>query len=291
MAVGHVGYTTVGYLGVWLFPCLSLFYFWLHQAQLELLHEKAGQHTVMVRRSFPAFDSIGGLRMALSIKIKVRGCPTLSFVPPSCVPRNVFPSFNDCSLPMIHAYIYNTTYEVRLFPDVVHVRWGEAREQTKRPTPVQHEHYICGCRAMLSLPLITTACAHPLNRSSSPPRCAICFIYLSIFAGSPNQEKGGPAQGGRLEHRSRPHGSPLQLELPPLSSGLGQNRSHLRVSCLPRRSRRHTNVDACHVRRENSCVYLLYRMTFGFAPRAHADIVRAPRCCILVGRFRVMLRT
>lgn len=157
-------------------------YFWLHQAQLELLHEKAGQHTVMVRRSFPAFDSIGGLRMALSIKIKVRGCPTLSFVPPSCVPRNVFPSFNDCSLLMIYTCIYLQYYiQDSLFPDVVHVRWGEAREQTKQSlTPVPHEHYICGCRAMLSLPLITTACAHPLNRSSSPSRCAICrFIYLS----------------------------------------------------------------------------------------------------------------
>ena len=44
----------------------------MYQAQVELLHEKAGHHTVMVRRSFPAFNSIGGLRTALSIKIKVR---------------------------------------------------------------------------------------------------------------------------------------------------------------------------------------------------------------------------
>ncbi|CAM9402424.1 unnamed protein product, partial [Hapterophycus canaliculatus] len=42
----------------------------VQRAQLELLHEKAGQYGVMVRRSFPTFDSIGGLRMALSMKIK-----------------------------------------------------------------------------------------------------------------------------------------------------------------------------------------------------------------------------
>ncbi|CAM9913537.1 unnamed protein product [Ectocarpus sp. 13 AM-2016] len=42
----------------------------VQRAQLELLHEKAGQHAVMVRRSFPNFTSIGGLRTALSIKIK-----------------------------------------------------------------------------------------------------------------------------------------------------------------------------------------------------------------------------
>lgn len=41
------------------------------QAQAELLHEKAGQYGVMVRRSFPPFDSVPGLRMALSLKIKV----------------------------------------------------------------------------------------------------------------------------------------------------------------------------------------------------------------------------
>lgn len=41
------------------------------QAQLELLHEKTGQYGVMVRRTFPAFDSAAGLRMALSLKIKV----------------------------------------------------------------------------------------------------------------------------------------------------------------------------------------------------------------------------
>ncbi|CAM9911722.1 unnamed protein product, partial [Scytosiphon promiscuus] len=42
----------------------------VQRAQLELLHEKAGQYGVMVRRSFPTFDSVGGLRMALSMKIK-----------------------------------------------------------------------------------------------------------------------------------------------------------------------------------------------------------------------------
>lgn len=41
------------------------------QAQLELLHEKTGQYGVMVRRTFPVFDSVAGLRMALSLKIKV----------------------------------------------------------------------------------------------------------------------------------------------------------------------------------------------------------------------------
>lgn len=41
------------------------------QAQLELLHEKAGQFGVTVRRSFPSFDSLPGLRMALAMKIKV----------------------------------------------------------------------------------------------------------------------------------------------------------------------------------------------------------------------------
>lgn len=52
----------------------GLIFFEIQQAQLELLHEKAGQHAVMVRRSFPSFTSIGGLRTALSIKIKVFRC-------------------------------------------------------------------------------------------------------------------------------------------------------------------------------------------------------------------------
>lgn len=39
---------------------------------MELLHEKAGQFGVTVRRSFPAFDSLPGLRIALAMKIKVR---------------------------------------------------------------------------------------------------------------------------------------------------------------------------------------------------------------------------
>lgn len=42
------------------------------QAQLELLHEYAGQYGVMVRRSFPAFDSVPGLRIALTLKIQAR---------------------------------------------------------------------------------------------------------------------------------------------------------------------------------------------------------------------------
>ena len=58
------------------FLLFSLFFFFFFfslpwQAQLELLHDKAGQFGVTVRMTFPKFNSSSGLRMALSLKIKV----------------------------------------------------------------------------------------------------------------------------------------------------------------------------------------------------------------------------